>query len=466
MVKPPVLPSILVVDDDVFFRTFCAEVLRKEGYVVQVASSGREALELLGREEPALVLADIYMPEMTGLELLESVKASHPGVDVVIMTGYASIDTAVQALKRGARDYLRKPFAAEELAVVVELTLAERRVYQENERLKQQLGLYELSRSFASVEDPARVLALGLDAVCHATRSGAGVCLHSGSDLHFMALQHHRGMEPAQAEAVREAFVTRGLSYLRGADRVQVIGKSRLARILEGAGGPGLREALLVPLRHAGGVDAVYLLFHDAHGKGFSGEDEDSARFLAAQVEITYSGSLGLQAARKLAFVDSLTDLYNGRYLDTALDRSIAEADRASTPFSLLFLDLDYFKEVNDAYGHLCGGQVLIEVSRILRNNVRDEDVVIRYGGDEFTVVLPRTGAAAAREAAERIRCAIKEHRFLGREGGTIRLTASIGVATYPNDARTREELIDQADRAMYRGKEAARDTVYAARAH
>lgn len=462
MVKPP----ILIVDDDVFFRTFCAEVLRREGYAVLATSSGREALEILGREGPALVLADIYMPEMTGLELLESVKASHPGVDVVIMTGYASIETAVQALKRGARDYLRKPFAAEELAVVVESTLAQRRLYQENERLKQQLGLYELSRSFASVEDPVRVLELGLEAVCHATRSGAGVCLHSGSDLHFMALRHHRGFEGADAEAVREAFVTRGLSYLRGADRIQVIGRSRLSRILEGAGNAAHREALLVPLRHGSGVDAVYLLFHGAPDKGFVVEHEESARFLAAQVEITYSGSLGLQAARKLAFVDSLTDLYNGRYLDTALDRSISEADRAATPFSLLFLDLDYFKEVNDAYGHLCGGQVLIEVSRILRNNVRDEDVVIRYGGDEFTVVLPRTGSAAAREVAERIRCAIKEHRFLGREGGTIRLTVSIGIATYPDDAKTREELIDQADRAMYRGKEATRDTVYLARAH
>jgi diguanylate cyclase (GGDEF)-like protein len=164
-----------------------------------------------------------------------------------------------------------------------------------------------------------------------------------------------------------------------------------------------------------------------------------------------------------MAFVDSLTDLYNGRYLDTVLDKNIAEADRLETPFSLLFLDLDYFKEVNDAYGHLTGGKVLIEISRILTSKVRDGDVVIRYGGDEFTVVLPRTDSPEARDVAERIRRAIKEHVFLGREGGSIRLTASIGVATYPNDAKTREDLLDQADRAMYRGKEATRDTVYAA---
>jgi diguanylate cyclase (GGDEF)-like protein len=102
-------------------------------------------------------------------------------------------------------------------------------------------------------------------------------------------------------------------------------------------------------------------------------------------------------------------------------------------------------------------------VSRILKASVRDEDTVVRYGGDEFTLVLPNTDAEGAREAAERARLAIRDHVFLGREGKFIRLTASIGVATYPTDASSKEELIDQADRAMYRGKEAARDVVYTA---
>jgi len=463
MVKPP----ILVVDDDAFFRTFCAEVLRREGYAVLAVNSGQEALEVLERGEVALVLADIYMPEMSGLELLESVKARHPEVDVVIMTGYASIDTAIQALKRGARDYLRKPFAAEELAVVIDSTLAQRRLYQENERLKQQLGLYELSRSFASLEDPFRVLALGLEALCQVTGAEAGICLRSGSDLPFMALHHQRGLERDGAEAIREGFLTKGLRYLREGDRPQVIGRSRLSHVLEGTAGAEFREGLLVPLRHQSGVAALFGLFHAGAAAGrFSATDEENVRFLGAQVEISYDSARGLQEAKELAFVDSLTDLYNGRYLNTALDRNIGEADRMGTPFSLLFLDLDYFKEVNDAYGHLAGGKVLIEVSRILSGNVREGDVVIRYGGDEFTMVLPRTDSQEAREVAERIRCAIKEHVFLGREGGTVRLTASIGVATYPHDAKNREELIDQADRAMYRGKEAARDTVYAAHSH
>jgi len=207
----------------------------------------------------------------------------------------------------------------------------------------------------------------------------------------------------------------------------------------------------------------MFLLFQTGEGGRFAAPFIDSARFLGGQLELSYGSSIVLQEAKQLAYVDSLTDLFNGRYLEKALDRHIAEAKRQGTPFSLLFLDLDYFKEINDAYGHLTGGKVLIEVSRILRGNVREGDIVIRYGGDEFTLVLPRTDTEEAREVAERIRKAIREHVFLGREGGSVHVTASIGIATYPEDAKSREELIDQADRAMYRGKEAARDTVYAA---
>lgn len=453
-------PSVLVVDDDAFFRTFCSEVLRQEGYTVRTSSSGREALELFAQEDAALILADIYMPEMTGLELLESVKARNPSVDVVIMTGYASIDTAVQALKRGAADYLRKPFAAEELAAVVEATVAQRRLYEENERLRRQLEIYELSRSFAALDDPHRVLGLGLEALLSVTGCRRGLALQTSQELQFMALRHQRGVEEDEAKGLREDLITRGVRYLRSLDQIHVLGRSRLGRVVSGAAPLGLREAMLVPVMHSSAVEVAFVLFRGTGEPPFGDEDQANARFLGRQVELSYDSARRIQDAKRLAFVDSLTDLYNARYLDTVLDRNIEEAQRMGAPFSLLFLDLDYFKDVNDAFGHLTGGKVLIEVSRILKANVRDEDTVIRYGGDEFTVVLPRTGAPGARDVAERIRRSIKEHGFLGRERHDIRLTASIGLATFPDDAGSREALIDQADRAMYRGKETSRDVV------
>ncbi|GAB4257558.1 MAG: diguanylate cyclase [Deferrisomatales bacterium] len=456
--------SILIVDDDAFFRTFCADVLRGHGYEVRTAASGTEALEHFADQGASLILADIYMPEMTGLELLESVKARSPSVDVVIMTGYASIDTAIRALKRGAADYLRKPFAAEELTAVIDSTVAKRQLVEENLQLKKQLELYEVCRSFSSAETPARALDLGLEALLHVGRCEAGLCLSNLPGPQFMALAHWRGVDAAAAEAIREAFVTRGLRYLRQMDRVRALGPGRVARVLQG-GFSDLREVLLVPLLHRGAVAGTFLLFRGDQEPRFGTGEADDVRFVGRQLELAYDAATRVQEAHQLAFVDTLTDLYNARYLERALDACIEEADSLGGTFSVLFLDIDYFKRINDAYGHLTGGKVLIEVSRILQANVREGDTVIRYGGDEFTVVLPHTGGEGAREVAERIRCAVREHAFLGREGRSIRLTASIGVATYPEDASTREELIDQADRAMYRGKEATRDAVYAANA-
>ncbi len=457
--------AVLVVDDDVFFRSFCSDVLRQEGLRVRAASSGAEALSALGQELVDLVLADIYMPEMTGLELLQEIKARHPAVDVVIMTGYASIDTAVRALKHGAADYLRKPFAAEELAAVVRATLEQRQLVREHSRLKRQLELYELARAFQGVDDPDRVTALGLEALAGATRSDLGLVLRPADPAGPLGVAGRHGLDADEAEALRDALVTRAERYLRGLEGPRILGRARLLRILaDRSRGPEVRELLFLPLRPRAGLDGVVVLGRGRRGERFSPDDAANAHFLVQQMELALEAAERFQEARQLAFVDPLTDLYNARYLERAIDEAIRETERSGTPFSLLFLDLDRFKEINDAHGHLTGGKVLIEVSRLLQANVRENDILVRYGGDEFVVVLPGADTRAAVEVAERIRQAVRSHRFLGREGRDIRLTASVGVATYPDDAGSREELVDKADRAMYRNKEASRDAVYEAR--
>ena len=453
-------PSLLVVDDDVFFRTFCADILRQEGFEVQTAASGREALEWLGRRAFDLVLADIYMPGMTGLELLQAVKARSPALDVIIMTGYASIDTAVRALKHGAADYLRKPFAAQELVAVVEAVLAQQRLCREHQRLKRQLELYQLSRAFVGVEDPDRVLRLGLEAVCNATGCPAGLVLLAGPGGP-PAVARFRGLEEGEAERVARHAARHGL--FRAGDRPRILGRGWLGRV-RGTPPRGMREALCLPFRVVGGGNGWFLMLRPEGGERIGQEAVENGRFLVRQVEFAYEAANRFQEARRLAYIDPLTDLYNARYLEKVLDDNIEESRRTGHPFSLLFLDLDRFKEINDAHGHLVGGKVLIEVSRVLASNLREGDILVRYGGDEFIVVLPGAGPDEATEVAERIRAAVRDHRFLGREGRDIRLTASVGVATFPEDARSREELIDRADRAMYRNKDQIRDSIYMAR--
>jgi two-component system, cell cycle response regulator len=125
-------------------------------------------------------------------------------------------------------------------------------------------------------------------------------------------------------------------------------------------------------------------------------------------------------------------------------------------------MDIDYFKHVNDRYGHLVGSKILAEMGQLLIKNLRTIDVVVRYGGDEFVIVLPHTPPAAAAQIAERIRKSVERNAFLEKEGYALRITASFGVASYPESARSKEELLRLADEAMYKVKYHTKNGVHA----
>jgi diguanylate cyclase (GGDEF)-like protein len=178
---------------------------------------------------------------------------------------------------------------------------------------------------------------------------------------------------------------------------------------------------------------------------------------------IALDNALALQKAEALSVTDDLTRLYNSRYLNLVLRREAKRAMRSGRALSLLFIDLDGFKAVNDNHGHLNGGKALVEAGAIIRASARETDVAVRFGGDEFSVVLPDTAHEGAVSVAERIRDRIRVHRFLGSEGLVVKLTASIGVATLPDVAESAEELLRAADVAMYRVKDAGKNGIYVA---
>jgi diguanylate cyclase (GGDEF)-like protein len=161
---------------------------------------------------------------------------------------------------------------------------------------------------------------------------------------------------------------------------------------------------------------------------------------------------------------DNLTNLYNAHYLNEALDVEIERSRRYSSMFSIVFMDLDNFKNVNDKYGHLVGSRVLIETAKILEKSLRKIDVITRYGGDEFVIILPLTPPDAGFQVAERLRKTIEKNSFLKPEGYPIRLTASFGIASYPENANNREDLLKIADDAMYHGKFSTKNIVHAAK--
>jgi diguanylate cyclase (GGDEF)-like protein len=169
--------------------------------------------------------------------------------------------------------------------------------------------------------------------------------------------------------------------------------------------------------------------------------------------------------AQSLIYIDDLTKLYNSRYLNVILERELKRSERYRNFFSVLFMDVDFFKRINDTHGHMVGSRVLVEVGQILKSCVRETDTVVRYGGDEFVVVLVETNADEALIVAERMRRIIEARRFGQDLGLNLHFTISIGIASFPEHATTKQHLLNMADQAMYRGKETSRNVVYLARA-
>ena len=213
------------------------------------------------------------------------------------------------------------------------------------------------------------------------------------------------------------------------------------------------RSILCAPLVSRGRTIGVLEIINKRDGK-FTRADLDLMLTLVEPCAIALENAILFQRTEQLTITDDLTKLFNSRYLNLYLGREIKRCKRHGIPLSIIFLDLDGFKGINDQYGHLAGSGTLTEVGLILADGVRESDILARYGGDEFVAVLPETPAAGALVIAERLRRSIEENQFLKSLGLAARISASFGIASYPDHALTPEALIQKADQAMYRVKE------------
>jgi two-component system, cell cycle response regulator len=192
----------------------------------------------------------------------------------------------------------------------------------------------------------------------------------------------------------------------------------------------------------------------------FSRSENDLLTTLTISIAAALSNSARIAEAEQLSLTDDLTRLRNARYLRQFLVNEIKRARRYRSNVSALFLDLDDFKQINDLHGHLAGSHALMEVAAVVLPSVRDTDCVVRYGGDEFVLILTETGIDDAIQVAERIRAKIETHQFTGGRRLKFSLTASFGISAFPIHALSPQQLIASADHAMYQAKAAGKNCV------
>lgn len=439
-------PRILIVDDEVFFRRLFTEILSEgEPYVIESVGSGKEALDYLTRKKVDVILTDMVMPEICGLELIRRTRSFDPAPDIILATGNATVETAIQALKGGARDYLLKPCNPEQLRHTVRSCLEQRRLLEENSLLQSQIRLYQKGQHLSGQLNVDTLFQESLSTLLNELGHGRGLAylLNQGGISHIGA----NGFDDEQARTLAE-ILARQTTEIRQPQTIRAADCQGLAEVF-----PDISSFWVFPMHTQNDEHGALVLCNPVDAELPEDLPVKSLTFLAEQVSLGFNNACQFQGARDLIYTDDLTGLYNHRYLHIALEQEIRRSERYGLEFSLAFIDLDLFKGINDQHGHLVGSGVLKQVGDLLRECVRDADMLFRYGGDEFTALLVETDTRGAKIVAERIRTSVEKFNFTTGHGKTGRLTATVGHATYPIHATTKDQMIELADKAMYLGK-------------
>ncbi len=220
------------------------------------------------------------------------------------------------------------------------------------------------------------------------------------------------------------------------------------------------QSVICVPLRNRGktlgAIELVNRIEHDA----FTDLDMKALKTIAEYAAIAINNAHLYKEAHRLAITDDHTCLFNIRCLYESLDRELASAKIGRHEVSMIFFDLDHFKHIVDSHGHLLASKMLREIGLLIKELARPGDIPVRYGGDEFVILMPKSGKKEALEFAQRLRESLNSRDFLSEEGLNLRMTASFGVAAYPEDAKDKSELLKLADSAMYNVKESTRNAI------
>jgi two-component system, cell cycle response regulator len=443
---------ILVVDDVPANLRLLEAKLGAEYYDVVTAQRGEEALNKAWREKPDMILLDVMMPGMDGFETCRRLKADPETrhIPVVMITALDQREDRLRGLSVGAEDFLSKPFDDVQLLARVR-SLARHKVVIDELRSREASG-----RRMGVID--------------------SDVWRDSGAGGRVLVIDDQK----RQAEKIRKALESEHAVMLMGETEegrggVDLFVVSVAAATFDGLkliarmhSGDATRRVPILAVVDPDHVDrAVRALELGAHDIIYRPIDPDElavrARSLIKRRRYLEALRQSLDHSLELAVTDQLTGLFNRRYLASQLGPLVQRAARGGEPVSLLVADIDYFKRINDNFGHDVGDEVLKEFAARLATNFRPVDIACRYGGEEFVVVMPGTRGDYACLVAERLRRHVAGSPFPIRGGEErIEVTVSIGVSASLSGPDTAERLIKRADEALYRAKQAGRNRVIA----
>ena len=455
--------NILIVDDDPQVRSFLREVLQKEGLKADEAEDGASALRLLRSKVYDLVVLDFVLPDVEGISFLKEVKGTLASGADVLSIGDDKVDEAVEAIKNGAYYYFAKPLIKNELLVTLNRCLEKIHLSHENISLKREAALFDIIKTIILTLDLDKLVTLLMDAAVEIT----------GADLGLLAL-YEEETGPLRIYALRGVNLRNLGGEFLGLkpDRLQEIIKRGEVFFIEDvskdeelapcqAGERVLSSLIILPIISKGKRLGVVVVGKTVGGeKGFQEEETSLLSKLIRETSLVVENSLLSRKKDELIIKDDLTKAYNRRFFESYFDEEIRRSQRYSLSLSFIFMDLNNFKRINILYGHFVGSQVLQQVAHRIIGKVRNVDKVVRYGGDEFCIVLPETGPEEAYLVAKRVREVIESKPYECTESKCHSLTGSYGIASFPEHGSTKRELVDSADKAMFLAKDPKRESI------
>ncbi|MDR0441500.1 MAG: diguanylate cyclase [Candidatus Accumulibacter sp.] len=458
---------ILVVDDEPVNIQVLKNLLSVRNYSVTRAYNGVEALELVtGKDSFDLILLDVMMPRMSGYEVCRHLRERYSlfELPILMLTAKNQIQDIVLGFQSGANDYVQKPFDKDELIARVRTLLSLKRAVTtaietekqfENEKQKRMFEetLREVTRAITSTLDLKEVLGKILDAMAQFIQFDKSSVLLN-EDCGFV-LKANNGYDAAMLPEGTAIDLDRDEFVGRIVRTRETITGNALASVFRESGDGGTLAG--IPVIYQEDLLGVIVL------NCRTGDISDELLFtLAGQAGIAIQNARLFERINAMAAMDGLTGLNNRRHFFELAEREFMRYKRYGAPLSVFMIDIDHFKRINDAHGHAVGDLVLRHLAEQLKGLLRDSDIIGRYGGEEFAVILPETKPETAVKIAERIRRAIENDAAHIGESGDIQYTLSIGVSAFNPDVGTVSTVFEAADKGLYEAKSQGRNRVVA----
>lgn len=457
---------ILAVDDQLYFRTFLEGMLVEEGYEVETACDGKQALHAVERESYDIVITDLVMPEMDGRELVEKLKERIPDQEIIVLSGVGDVETAVGAMKFGATDYLLKPIDRAALIAAVEAILQRRRLSEEHSRLMGEnlefmrvLSVYERGVGWfatVSLEPLAERIVEGL---CLDTGAQGGVLwIARDDDPERYRLAAARGLV-AVSEEPAELIRDRLPADLAAANGVAAAGA--VSCTVSDRDGRG--NALVVALRHAGRLVGIARLSDKLEGRDFDDADRAGAEKLAQLAGVAIANALRFRSLERRSFRDAVTRAYTLAYFEDGVRNEIHKAQRFGRRFSILSIEIDPLAPMRRRMGEAELGRWLEGLVFQIGRALRSTDVIAAENESRYRVLLSETDALGAAVLKRRIRGLASEGELFAAIDEAERPRLVLASASYPADgtqldllARSLEIRLEEDRRSLARSLQLA----------